>query len=215
MNSIHHWFHRAKTLIGRGAALLVLPVMVSAVSAQPTPTFLIQPGEVLSYQFSSGVDNLSTEGGITDYSGNKYHGTSIAFLGLPPGETKFAAPNPAGGSVNSIVFSGNDDFPGTGIWTSATTGQLGIVNGSFTCMAFVSRNNLHTIQIIDQMVFGSTGLETEPSLLYLGFRNNNAYMGFWNNDSFAATNQPADNFVGPSSNGIVPVWHQGQRTLKP
>jgi hypothetical protein len=205
MKSIHDWPRLAKTMLGGSAALLVLAIMVSSVAAQ-SPAYPIQPNEVLSYQFNATVDNLATEGGITDYSGNHYNGTSLGLLGLPPGNTKFAAANPAGKSANSIVFAGDDDFPGSGIWTGVTAGQLGIVNGSFTCMAFVSRNNLHIHTIGDQMVFGTTGVETVGSALHLGFRNANVYMGFWGNDSQAAS-QPADNFVGPAANPIGPVWH--------
>src|SRR5215472_8172966 len=56
------------------------------------------------------------------------------------------------------------------------------MNGSFTVMAWVNRVDLHTG---DQMVFGTTGIETVGSALHIGFRGFNTYMGFWGNDSQA------------------------------
>jgi hypothetical protein len=215
MNSLYNWLHRAKPMAGWSAALLALAFVVSTASAQPP--FPVQPNEVLSYQFQPGVDSVSSEGGIIDYSGNNYNGTALS-LGLTT--MKILPGNPAAPTQSyAMAMAGDDYFPGTGIWVEATTNQLGITNHDFTIMAWVNRNNLH-FDYTDQFVVGNAGQETLAGAspngghdLQCGFRYNAAsastfdtYFGFWGDDSYVA-NTPPDQFIGPKSNPTATPWH--------
>ncbi|HLJ94454.1 MAG TPA: LamG domain-containing protein [Gemmataceae bacterium] len=167
---------RAQSLIGLGAALLILAAVVCPAAAQPT--------EVLVYQFDPAVDNTTTIGGIIDHSGNGYNGTCSTILGYP-GAMKIVGGHLA--TTFALATAGLDDFPTTVIWTGATTEQLGLTptatsNGSFTIMAWVNRSNLRHE---DQMVFGSTGSRDVGFAMHLGFRNYDTYFGLWGNDSSA------------------------------
>jgi hypothetical protein len=170
MNSTYDWLRRAKSLIGWGAALLLLGVVVSTAAAQPT--------EVLVYQFDPNNDSTTTEGGIKDHSGNGYNGTCATLYAYPnamkivPGHLS---------STFALATAGLDDFPISLIWTGATTAQLKL-DGSLTCMAWVNRSNLRHE---DNMVFGTTGARDVGFAMHLGFRNYDTYFGFWGNDSSA------------------------------
>jgi hypothetical protein len=183
MNSAYVWRLGVKAVMAWSTALLLLAVMVSTASADPT--------EVLVYQFDPASDSLSIAGGITDRSGNNYNGTAISFFGQPnsmkivPGHLS---------STFAVQMAGDDGFPGTGIWTGITAKTAGIWNGPFTVMAWTNRNNLHAG---DQMVFGTTGVETVGSALHLGFRNFDTYMGFWGNDSH----------VSAAPTPVANAWH--------
>src|ERR1700741_4904905 len=110
MNSAYAWLRRAKSLTGWAGALLILAIVVSTAAAQPT--------EVLVYQFDPAVDNTTTEGGITDHSGNSYNGTCSTLYAYP-GAMKIV-----GGHLPTtfaLATAGLDDFPTTCVWTGATT----------------------------------------------------------------------------------------------
>src|SRR3989442_10152743 len=112
MNSVYDGLRRAKPLIGWSASLLVLLFVVSTITAQPP--FPVQANEVLTYQFQPGVDSVSVEGGLIDYSGNGYHGTALC-LGIPT--MKILPGNPAAPVPSyAMAMAGDDYFPGTGIW---------------------------------------------------------------------------------------------------
>jgi hypothetical protein len=176
MSSAYDRRRRAKSLIGWSAALLMLAVVVSTAAAQPK--------EVLVYQFDPSTDSTTTIGGIMDRSGNGYNGTCTSLLGYP-GAMKIIPGHLS--NTFALATAGLDEFPGTMIWTGATTEQLGLsptaaTNGSFTCMAWVNRSNLRHY---DQMVFGTTGSRDVGFAMHLGFRNYDTYFGLWGNDSSA------------------------------
>jgi hypothetical protein len=174
MNSAYDALRRARTLIGWGAALLMLVAVVSTAAAQPK--------EVLVYQFDPSVDSTTTEGGIIDHSGNGYNGTCTSFYAYP-GAMKIMPGHLS--NTFALATVGLDEFPLTCIWTGATSLQLGL-DGSLTCMAWVNRSNLNHH---DNMVFGTTGARDVGFAMHLGFRNWDTYFGFWGNDSMA-TLQP-------------------------
>jgi len=176
MNSAYVWLRRAKTLIGWGAALLMLAVVVSTAAAQPK--------EVLVYQFDPAVDSTTIESGIIDHSGNTYNGTCSSLYAYP-GAMKILPGHLS--NTFALATAGLDDFPGTCVWTGATTAQLGLTptataNGSFTIMAWVNRASLRHE---DNMVFGTTGARDVGFAMHLGFRNWDTYFGLWGNDSQA------------------------------
>jgi hypothetical protein len=189
MNSAYDWLRRAKTSIAWSAALLVLAIMVSTGAAQPT--------EVLVYQFDPSTDNLAVDGGILDRSGHGYNGTALS-LGAPsmkfvPGHVN----KQTGSQGTALGMAGDDDLPGTGIWTGQSAKTLGIYQGSFTVMAWVNRTSLKA----DNMVFGTTGGPCGLlHMLHLGFRGADTYMGFWGNDSSAAG-------VPPVTVNLAQNWH--------
>lgn len=166
----------AKTLIGWGAALLTLAVVVSTAAADPV--------EVLVYQFDPSVDSTTTIGGLKDHSPNGFNGTCTSLFSYP-GAMKIVPGHLAG--TFALATAGLDEFPGTYVWTGATAGQLGLnpsptATGSFTMMAWVYRNNLRHG---DQMIFGTTGDRDVGFALHLGFRNYDTWFGTWNGDSSA------------------------------
>jgi hypothetical protein len=176
MSFASDWLRRGKRLIGWGAALLVLGVVVSTAAAQPK--------EVLVYQFDPATDSTTKEGGINDRSGNGYNGTCTTFFTYP-GAMKIVPGHLSG--TFALATAGLDDYPTSSLWTGATTGQLGInpsamTDGSFTMMAWVNRSNLRHG---DQMVFGTTGFRDTGYALHLGFRNYDTHFGTWTGDSDA------------------------------
>jgi hypothetical protein len=176
MNSAYKWLRRAKTMIGWGAALVVLAVVVSTVAAQPT--------EVLVYQFDPNNDSTTAEGGIHDHSGNGYNGTCSTLYGYPNAMKIVQGHLP---TTFALATAGLDDFPSSCVWTGASTAQLGLTptttsNGSFTIMAWVYRT---TLRHNDNMVFGTTGSRDVGFAMHLGFRNWDTYFGLWGNDSMA------------------------------
>jgi len=189
MNSAYDLLRHAKILIASTAAVLVLAVMVSTGSAQPT--------EVLVYQFDPATDNLLLDGGLLDRSGNGYNGTAMAF-GQPSMKFVPGHVNKQDGSQGTaLAMAGDDDLPGTGIWTGQSAKTLGIYNGSFTAMAWVNRTSIKA----DNMVFGTNGGPCGIlHMLHLGFRGRDTYMGFWGNDSSAAG-------VPPISITLANNWH--------
>jgi hypothetical protein len=183
MNSVVNALRRAKRVIGWSAPLLMLAAVVSTAPAQPK--------EVLVYNFDptgtilgGSADSTSSEDGIIDRSGSGYNGTCMS-LYAAPGAMKFLPGHGSGAPVSggttgvALATAGLDEFPFTGIYTGATTVQLGM-DGSFTVMAWVNRSNLRHE---DNMVFGSTITRDVDWAMHLGFRNWGTYFGFWSNDS--------------------------------
>lgn len=172
MNSAYDRLRHAKILICWAAAAVVFALMVSTASAQPT--------EVLVYQFDPNTDNLLLDGGIIDRSG---HGNNGSSLNVGGSEMSFVPGHLP--TTTALYMAGDDDFPGTGIWTGQNTKNLGIYQGTFTVMAWVNR----TSPKLDQMVFGTIVQApcagNDQTMLHLGFRGRDTYMGFWGNDSSA------------------------------
>jgi hypothetical protein len=182
------------------AALVIVASMVSNAAAQP-PT----PG--LQYVFNSAVDNLNTQGGITDVSGNGHNGTVIdsAFAEFATG------PSGNNNAIHIDNYNYTDDTDGSGINTNALTNDptLNIFNGPYTCMAWVNLDD----QINDHMVFGTNppsapgaGSQVSGSL-HLGFRNMMVYNGWWGSGS--GRDSCYDNQSGGTRGyvGQVGEWH--------
>jgi hypothetical protein len=191
MNPAYDLLRSGKPLFRGLAALFVLAAVVSAAAAQVT---MIQPGEVLTYNFGPD-DQFTVLGGVIDRSGNGHNGTSLSLNA----ETALVPGHPAGGRM--AIASWGDDlggaqgtsgtilWAGSGIYTNTDTHTLGLDTGPFTCMAWVLRGSYKG----DNMLFGTVAVPA----MHQGFRGNKPYQGFWNNDNTGA----------PPGNPPVASWH--------
>jgi hypothetical protein len=167
---------QAKRLLRGSAALVVLASAASFAFAQPKPT--------LEYVFSAST-NLTKAGGITDSSPTKANGTEFSGgteASIGPGHlsSTFAIYLLGDNSTDSNLTALSQPG-GTGIDTGVTTTAVGIAGGPFTVMAWINRFAFKG----DNMVFGTESPGGSGPDLHLGFRKEQAYSGFWGNDSGA------------------------------
>ncbi len=171
---IHQLLAAVAVLVSASAMTFGGPLPAPAVWYQFQPSQSTTPG--------ASVQNYGTTGP----AGTLATGTPVYTLGANPPLTIYPSIHLDDGN------SGGSNL-GAGVQSNQALSNVTAADGSFTAGAWVNLDNTNG----DNMVFGTDA----GNPMHLGFRGNEAYFGFWSNDS----NSSALPTSGPGS--IVGGWN--------